>query len=74
MSDPLDELNALSRSGHDVDDWRRERIRAAAHRELGGPSPVKRAWDRFLEPGLLVALSAASLLWALRASAAILVG
>ncbi|HJK89832.1 MAG TPA: hypothetical protein RMH85_00215 [Polyangiaceae bacterium LLY-WYZ-15_(1-7)] len=58
----------------DVGAWRREHVRRRAHRAMDarGRGRLAAAWDRWLEPGLVTAVCAAHLLWALAATAAVL--
>lgn len=50
---------------HDVDEWRREHIRLAAHRAMEQePSTFRRVYDRFLEPVSVCGFGVVYLVWA----------
>jgi hypothetical protein len=69
----LDEaLGALGEQ--DVGAWRRENIRRRAHAELSGDGRprLSRAYDRFVEPALVVTVCAIHLFWTFGAVAGVL--
>jgi hypothetical protein len=71
--DRLDDALRSLRS-HDVDAWRRERVRLSARRALESPeeTALSRAYRRWVEPSLLFAFCSAHLAWTFAATAAVL--
>jgi len=54
---------------HDIDDWRRERTRARAHRVLQRQRrfpAIGRTWSRYLEPALVGGLAMVYLAWTIQ--------